>query len=256
MRPAARFSSRAGAYGVEKPLRAAQACTKAAEATKLRPAHAAQLDGDNLCASLSSVLSPCCQTPTATASRPAPPPAAELAPEAREQLHALLDAGRLLGRLLDGLARALAGRQALPSHVEALLARLFPSARTISVTLPSADGQGLAVTTLLHACQPAAQSGGAAHHSEPLGRGVCSFHLSVPPSGASLRLMRALMHQLAARLRLEAAEGAAAATAATPACRPPMARGAAAAPRPAYAAPAPSGALGHSMPADCFWMSM
>lgn len=172
------------------------------------------------------------------------------------------------------------------------------------------------MTTLLHACQPAAQSGGAAHHSEPLGRGVCSFHLSVPPSGASLRLMRALMHQLAARLRLEAAEGAAAATAATPACRvsasaeapgaaqplhvcsysppraaltappgahlarrasparprhslaasrrrrpppavqPPMARGAAAAPRPAYAAPAPSGALGHSMPADCFWMSM
>ena len=67
----------------------------------------------------------------------------------------------------------------------------------------AADGQGLAVTTLLHA--PA--GGGAPApapvlHSEALAGGVCSFHLASPPSGASLQLMHAFMQQLADRLQL------------------------------------------------------
>ncbi|KAL4436559.1 hypothetical protein ABPG75_003698 [Micractinium tetrahymenae] len=211
---------------------------------------------------------------------------------------ALADAGRLLGRLLEALASAVAGRApSVPAHAEALLARLFPAATCISATLPSADGQGIVVTTLLHpatagavacgdaatgaaptgaaATAPAQQAQQAQHqHVEPLGHGVCTFQLASPPTGASLRLMRALLQQLDARLCLEAAEGA---TAAALAARlgGGAGAGARAGPRrqaatgkpveeaamPAVRTPAAAPALAvagqeaGTMPADCFWAS-
>lgn len=78
-----------------------------------------------------------------------------------------------------------------------------------------ADGQAITCTTLLHPGASAAAADGADdgtaprwQHSEPLGAGVCSWRLAAPPSGASLRLMRALAHQLEARLHVQ--QGAAA----------------------------------------------
>jgi hypothetical protein len=142
-------------------------------------------------------------------------PLAEAAPplEAFDQLHALLDASALLGRVLDTLTHALAGRQAVPPAAQALLARLFPAAASISATLPSPDGLALAVTTLLHPACSLCEAGHAAatQHVEPLGRGVCCFQLAAPPPPAARRLMRAFLDRLAARLNLEAAEDAAAA---------------------------------------------
>ncbi len=62
------------------------------------------------------------------------------------------------------------------------------------------------MTTLLHpaAAAPGAPAAAAVHHSEPLGAaGVCSFHLAETPSGESLRLMRAFLHQLGRRLAVQ-----------------------------------------------------
>lgn len=116
-------------------------------------------------------------------------------------------------------------------------------------------------------------------HTEMLGRGVCSFQLAVPPTGSSLRLMRALLQQLDDRLQLEAAQGAAALAArfsagASSSCQPCMAE-ADTPPQPAtpvsvpalhppaaVPAPVPAPGLGMglglgqqqaAMPADLFW---
>ena len=71
-----------------------------------------------------------------------------LAPSSPDRLGAILDAGRLLGCLLDALAGAIASRQAaVPAHTEALVGRLFPAAPSIAATLPSPDGRWL--TTLV-----------------------------------------------------------------------------------------------------------
>lgn len=95
--------------------------------------------------------------------------------------------------------------------MEGLLAALFPAAAAISTTLPSADGQGLAVTPLL---QPAAgcqlryysQQQQWYRHAEPLGQGgLCTFQLAVPPSGTVLQLIHAFVAELAGRLKLESA---------------------------------------------------
>lgn len=165
----------------------------------------------------------------------------------------------------------------------------------ISSPSAAADGQGIAVTTLLHpatahtisaAAGAAAAVGGSAggparqaqraqhEHVEPLGAGMCSFQLASPPCAATLRLMRALLQQLDRRLCLEAAEGAAAAAASAGR----LAGGAAAAAKtacclqaapegrqdgapPALRGPAATpvmalaGAEAGVMPADCFWAS-
>lgn len=266
---------------------------------------------------------------------------------------ALADAGNLLGRLLEALASAIAGRApTVPAHAEALLARLFPAATCISATLPSAgervrqqgqprvarsecqcavtlgtcscarlcqllwqllpssmpvaagavrpppmsaptvaDGQGIAVTTLLHpgaagaaaaATDAAAATAGSVavqaqqaqqarhEHVEPLGHGTCSFQLACPPGAPALRLMRALLQQLDHRLCLEAAEGAAAAALAER-----LGGGAVASPKAGcrlqVAQEQPQGASlrapaampasllaaqeAGAMPADCFWAS-
>lgn len=205
---------------------------------------------------------------------------------------ALADAGNLLGRLLEALASAIAGRApTVPAHAEALLARLFPAATCISATLPSADGQGIAVTTLLHpgaagaaaaATDAAAATAGSVavqaqqaqqarhEHVEPLGHGTCSFQLACPPGAPALRLMRALLQQLDHRLCLEAAQGAAAAAlaerlgggaVASPkaGCRLQVAqeRPQGASLRAPTAMPASllSAQEAGAMPADCFWAS-
>lgn len=243
-----------------------QGCTKA-EQLKFRlpqvPEHMAETWA--LSSSPSSVLPS--TNPTTAAHSPLS--GRLVLPNSQEGLEALLDAGRLLGRLLDSLARALTGRQhTVSSHAEALLGRLFPTATSITATLPSADGQGLAVTTLLHA---AAAPGGHQHHPHPhhhtelLGNGVCSFHLATPPTAASLRLMHALMDQLAIRLKLEGVVERADATLAHlgSSGAPTKATGKVAADAHAHfaaaaAAPPSAAALGSpaAMPADCFWMSV
>ena len=190
-----------------------------------------------------------------------------------DRLGALLNAGRLLGCLLDALAGAITSRQAaVPAHLEALVGRFFPAATSIAATLPSPDGCWLATlllrpptasdlagsTDTSDGSAPALQLHGPQQqyqHTEQLGAGVCSFQLAAPPTAASLRLMRSFIHQLEARLQMHVVGLIAAADA-------PAAAAAAAAAGPA--APTTPPALSvlaqqereQGLPADCFWMSV
>lgn len=130
------------------------------------------------------------------------------------------------------------------------------------------------MTTLLH---PSAAADAAAAalppttghaHSEALGGdqagGVCCFQLAAPPSSASLRLMRAFMHQLEQRLELQAAglraglplgrASCAASHGESDDCGFPAfgkeVRASASAP------PHPTAQAQAAMPADCFWASV
>lgn len=98
----------------------------------------------------------------------------------------------------------------LPSGPAALPVRMPPPHSCCAPAFrPAADGQALAVTTLLHpaAAAPGTPAAAAVHHSEPLGAaGVCSFHLAAPPSSESLRLMRAFLQQLGRRLAAQQAQ--------------------------------------------------
>jgi hypothetical protein len=196
-----------------------------------------------------------------------------LAASSPDRLGAILDAGRLLGCLLDALAGAIARRQAaVPAHLEALVGRFFPGATSLAAHLPDPDGRWL-TTLLLQLPTASALAGSAAtndgsaaaaqqhapqqqqqQHTEPLGAGVCSFQLAAPPTAASQRLMRSFIHQLEARLQLQMAGTGAAADA--------LAAAAAAGAGPAAPTTPPAMSVQaqqereQGLPADCFWMSV
>lgn len=155
----------------------------------------------------------------------------------------------LLDAVMGSVCAAAMGGQALPPRTLHLLQQLFPSASAISATVPSADGLGMAVVTLMQPPappQPRRGRGGipaVPHHhptaqqqlAQPLAAGgVLSFGLSTQPPAAELQLMQAFADELSSRLDGGARKKAA------PAPTPLLAGG-----------PAP-GAL---MPLDCFWMS-
>ncbi|KAI3427389.1 hypothetical protein D9Q98_010304 [Chlorella vulgaris] len=290
MRPFARFGRATARAGVDQPPRT----SAKADVVKARPSQAVCGAGPQILElshrAAADGLPSIHQAPPTTAGRvalaqltgsTAAATAAPTAPHGSCLLAgpaALLDAGRLLGRVLDELAHALTRHLAVPSHVEGLLAALFPAAAAISTTLPSADGQGLAVTPLL---QPAAgcqlryysQQQQWYRHAEPLGQGgLCTFQLAVPPSGTVLQLIHAFVAELAGRLKLESASISAVVGLQR---KVPLSQSPPHTPRTALSAPSSSfrpascsasaSAFGSmqscldqapAMPADCFWMSV
>lgn len=99
---------------------------------------------------------------------------------------------------------SLAARRSTPLSppTAALLARLFPSADSISVAAPSADGLGLSVAALLPRRQAAGcQQAQLLQHAEPLpGSGLLLFSLTAAPTHAECQLVHAFASELGARL--------------------------------------------------------
>lgn len=121
----------------------------------------------------------------------------------------------LLDAVMGSVCAAAMGGQALPPRTLHLLQQLFPSASAISATVPSADGLGMAVVTLMQPPappQPRRGRGGipaVPHHhptaqqqlAQPLAAGgVLSFGLSTQPPAAELQLMQAFADELSSRL--------------------------------------------------------
>ncbi|KAI3427392.1 hypothetical protein D9Q98_010307 [Chlorella vulgaris] len=133
---------------------------------------------------------------------------------------------------------------ALPQSTRQLLQQLFPSARAISATVPSADGLGMAVVTLMQP-QPGQRSSRDASTLPPLpptaarqvaqplpAGGSLSFGLAVHPPAIERQLMEAFAAELGSRLTGGSLEAG----------THPLLADAAATP-------------GASMPHDCFWQS-
>lgn len=101
---------------------------------------------------------------------------------------------------------------ALPQSTRQLLQQLFPSARAISATVPSADGLGMAVVTLMQpqpgqrssrdaAALPPLPPTAARHVAQPLpAGGSLSFGLAVHPPAIERQLMEAFAAELGSRL--------------------------------------------------------
>lgn len=100
--------------------------------------------------------------------------------------------------------------EALPQRTRQLLQQLFPSADAITATVPSADGLGMSVVTLMQPAPPSSPRGAAEpplhpaaaqQVAQPLAAGgVLSFGLTAQPPAAEQRLMAAFAAELSSRL--------------------------------------------------------
>jgi hypothetical protein len=101
--------------------------------------------------------------------------------------------------------------EVLPQRTRQLLQQLFPSAYAITATVPSADGLGMSVVTLMQpaplssprgaAAQPQLHPAAAQQVAQPLAAGgVLSFGLTAQPPAAEQRLMAAFAAELSSRL--------------------------------------------------------